>query len=132
MASADTLCKKLLNVKNIVVETQYFFVDQDGVTHLRICARSNKWHKNECPICGRRCVGYDQPALFPKIWHGLDFGGVLVEIEAFTHRINCPKHGIKTVAVPWAYSNSRFTPDCIRCVDHFHVVEWAMEALNSV
>lgn len=36
MASADTLCKKLLNVKNTVVESYNFYNDVDGVTHLRI------------------------------------------------------------------------------------------------
>jgi hypothetical protein len=35
MASADTLCKKLLNVKNTVVESYNFYNDVDGVTHLR-------------------------------------------------------------------------------------------------
>lgn len=33
MASADTLCKKLLNVKNTVVESHNFYDDTDGVTH---------------------------------------------------------------------------------------------------
>lgn len=27
---------------------------------------------------------------------------------------------------------NEFTPDCIRCVDQFHVVQWAMEALDEV
>lgn len=27
---------------------------------------------------------------------------------------------------------NKFTPDCERCVDSFHVIEWAMEALNAV
>lgn len=27
---------------------------------------------------------------------------------------------------------NRYTPDCIRCMDSFHVVEWATEALDSV
>ncbi len=31
MASADTLCKKLLNVKNTVVESHDFYPDKDGV-----------------------------------------------------------------------------------------------------
>ena len=35
MASADTLCKKLLNVKNVVVESHNFYNDSNGVTHLR-------------------------------------------------------------------------------------------------
>lgn len=27
---------------------------------------------------------------------------------------------------------NEFTPDCIRCVDPFHVVEWAMDALDEL
>lgn len=27
---------------------------------------------------------------------------------------------------------NEFTPDCERCVDPFHVVEWAMDALDEV
>jgi transposase len=111
MASTDTLCKKLLNVKNTVVESHDFYTDKDGVAHLRIKARPNVWHKDECPFCKRRCPGYDHPARSRKIWRGLDFGGILVEIEADTHRIRCPEHGVVTAAVPWAYPGSSFTKD---------------------
>jgi hypothetical protein len=53
MASADTLCKKLLNVRNTVVESHDFYNDTNGVTHLRIKARPNVWHEDDCPFCGR-------------------------------------------------------------------------------
>ena len=82
MASADTLCKKLLNVKNTVVESHDFYSDKDGVVHLRIKARPSAWHKDDCPFCSRRCPGYDRPVKNRKLWRGLDFGGILVEIEA--------------------------------------------------
>ncbi len=111
MASADTLCKKLLHVKNTVVESTNFFLDDKGVAHLRIQARANVWHKNDCPICGKRCPGYDKAAKASKTWRGLDFGGVIVEIESSTHRIKCPTHGIVTAAVPWAYPGSSFTKE---------------------
>lgn len=111
MASADTLCKKLLNVKHTVVESHDFYTGADGVAHLRIKARPNAWHQDDCPFCGRRCPGYDHPAKHRKIWRGLDFGGILVEIEGDTHRIRCPEHGVVTAAVPWAYPGSSFTKD---------------------
>ena len=111
MASANTLCKKLLNVKNIVVESHDFYSDKDGVVHLRIKARPSAWHRDDCPFCGRRCPGYDRPVKNRKVWRGLDFGGILVEIEADTHRIHCPEHGVVTAAVPWAYPGSSFTRD---------------------
>ena len=111
MASANTLCKKLLNVKNTVVESHDFYSDKDGVVHLRIKARPSAWHRDDCPFCGRRCPGYDRPVKNRKVWRGLDFGGILVEIEADTHRIHCPEHGVVTAAVPWAYPGSSFTRD---------------------
>ena len=39
MASANTLCKKLLNVKTPVVESHDFYTDASGVQHLHIRAR---------------------------------------------------------------------------------------------
>lgn len=112
MASADTLCKKLLNVKNIVVESHNFYNDSNGVTHLRIHARPNAWHQDDCPFCGRRNLpGYDRQTRCNKVWRGLDFAGILVEIEAPTHRVTCPEHGVVTAAVPWAYPQSSFTKD---------------------
>ncbi len=109
MASADTLCRKLLRVKNCVVESCDLYSDKNNVAHLRIKARPNAWHQNDCPLCGRRCPGYDKPSKHPKVWRGLDYGGVLVEIEYHTHRIHCPEHGVVTAAVPWAYPDSSFT-----------------------
>ena len=50
MASANTLCKKLLGVKSAVVTGHDFFSDSDGVNHLVIKARPNRCHEDECPI----------------------------------------------------------------------------------
>ena len=101
----------MLNVKNAVVESHGIYNDQDVVTHIRIKARPNVWHKNDCPFCGRHCQRYDQPTKKPKVWRGLDWGGILVEIECSTHRVCCPKHGVVTAAVPWAYPGSSFTKE---------------------
>jgi transposase len=110
--TADTLCKKLLCVKDTVVESHDFYSDTDGVKHLRIKARPSKWHEDECPFCGKRHLPrYDTAARKPKVWRGLDFGGILVEIEHQTHRVTCPEHGIVTAAVPWAYPSSSFTKE---------------------
>lgn len=111
MVYANTLCKKLLNVKGIVINSAEFNTDCDGVHHLVIKARPNKWHTNDCPFCGRKCPGYDKPSRTPKVWRALDFNGILVEIEAHTHRVKCPEHGVVTAAVPWAYPGSSFTRD---------------------
>lgn len=111
MASADTLLKKALNVNGMVVESHRFYDDDHGVKHLRMTARPNAWHLNDCPFCHRRLPGYDAPAKNLKVWRALDFGGILVEIEYRTHRVKCPEHGVVTADVPWAYPGSSFTRD---------------------
>jgi len=111
MASANTLCKKLLDVKGAVVEGCNFYTDPDGVQHVRIYARPNKWHENDCPFCHKACPGYDRPTKTPRIWRALDWGSTIVEIEGTTHRVECPVHGKVTADVPWAYPKSSFTKD---------------------
>lgn len=111
MVSTNTLCQKLLNVKSAVVEGADFYSDQGGVTHLRIKARPDKWHEDDCPFCHKRCKGYDSQSSHPRIWRGLDWGGILVEVEYRTHRIECPDHGVVVADVPWAYPGSGFTKD---------------------
>ena len=90
----------MLNVKRIIVESCNCYNDQDGIAHIRIKARPNVWHQDTCPYCGKRCPRYDQPTKNLKLWRGLDFGGIIVEIESQTHRVNRPMQGIVTVSVP--------------------------------
>lgn len=111
MVSVNTLCKNILNVKNSVIEGCSFYSDADGVKHIRIKARPNKWHENDCPFCHKRCKHYDSKCILPRIWRGLDWGGTLVEVECHTHRIECPVHGVLVADVPWAYPCSGFTKD---------------------
>ena len=111
MVSVNTLCKSVLNVKNTVIENCNLYSDVDGVKHIRIRARPNKWHENDCPFCHKSCPVYDQHSSKPTTWRGLDWGGVLVEVEYQTHRIICPEHGVYVAEVPWAYPGSRFTKD---------------------
>lgn len=111
MASANTLCKKLLNVKTAVVTGHEFYQDVDGVNHIRIKARPNRYHEDDCPLCHKRCRRYDSQSCLPRTWKGLDWGGTLVEVESRTHRIECPVHGVLVADVPWAYPGSGFTKD---------------------
>lgn len=111
MASANTLCKKLLNVKNVVVESHDFYTDIAGAQHLRIQARPDKRHQCRCPYCGKKCPKDGLSVKQRRLWRSLDFGSILVEIESDTQRINCPEHGRIVADVPWAYPGSRFTKD---------------------
>ena len=111
MVSTNTLCKKLLNVKSAVIEEANFYTDEDGVNHIRIHARPNVWHEDDCPFCHKRCRRYDKKNPHPRIWRGVDWGSTLVEISYDTHRIECPEHGVLVADVPWAYPGSGFTKD---------------------
>lgn len=111
MVSTNTLCKKLLNVKSAVIKGANFYTDEDGVNHIRIHARPNVWHEDDCPFCHKRCRRYDKKNPHPRIWRGLDWGGTLVEISYDTHRIECPEHGVLVADVPWVYPGSDFTKD---------------------
>jgi|GEM_PF-2315736 len=81
MASANTLCKQLLGVKSAVVTGNDFYQDSDGVNHLRIHARPDKRHEDDCPFCHKRCRPYDVQTRLPRTWRALDWGGTLVVLR---------------------------------------------------
>ena len=110
MVSTSTLCKNLLNVKNIMIEDVKLWTDKDAVRHLTINVKPYKKDQNRCPICGAKCPGYDTGRI-SRSWRALDFGGVIVQIVADTSRIECPHHGVHVASVPWAYPGSRFTKE---------------------
>ena len=95
----------------LLIENFNLYSDEDGVKHICIKARPNKWHENDCPFCHKSCPAYDKHSSRPTTWRGLDWGGILVEVEYQTHRIICLEHGVYVAEVPWAYPGSRFTKD---------------------
>ena len=90
----------------LLIENFNLYSDEDGVKHIRIKARPNKWHENDCPFCHKSCPAYDKHSSRPTTWRGLDWGGILVEVEYQTHRIICLEHGVYVAEVPWAYPGS--------------------------
>lgn len=95
----------------LLIENLNLYSDEDGMKHICIKARPNKWHENDCPFCHKSCPAYDKHSSRPTTWRGLDWGGILVEVEYQTHRIICLEHGVYVAEVPWAYPGSRFTKD---------------------
>jgi transposase len=60
-----------------------------------------------CPVCGKSgCGAYDTE---PRTWRHLNFFQHETLLHARQPRIQCPEHGVKTVAVPWARPGSGFT-----------------------
>lgn len=111
MASTNTVFKKILNVKGVVVEKSTFYNDAYGVTHLDLQVRPTKQEECRCPECGRRRPKDGLSVRQDRSWRSLDFGSVLVHLKGYTQRIKCPEHGSIVANVPWAYPGSRFTKE---------------------
>ena len=99
------LLKSILNVNFIKIKN----IDFDQISSsLHIHVEITKGQRSRCPICGRKCVGYDSISEF-RSWRALDFGSCTVYILSDVNRIQCPEHGVHTERVPWAYHHSGFT-----------------------
>ena len=59
-----------------------------------------------CPECDRPCGGYDTRE---RRWRHLDTMQYRTFVIAAVPRVQCEKHGIRQVAVPWSDPGSRFT-----------------------
>jgi transposase len=64
-------------------------------------------HGVSCAECGRECTIADHAP--ERTWRHLDTMQFETLIRARVPRSNCPEHGVKTIAVPWAEPGSRFT-----------------------
>ena len=60
-----------------------------------------------CPECGRDCSIHDCAA--ERTWRHLDTMQFTTLVRARTPRAACPEHGVKTMQVPWAAPQGRFT-----------------------
>lgn len=61
----------------------------------------------KCPECGRECSIHDCAP--ERTWRHLDTMQFETLIRARTPRAECPEHGVKTMTVPWAAPQGRFT-----------------------
>jgi transposase len=61
----------------------------------------------KCPECGRECSIHDRAP--ERTWRHLDTMQFETLIRARTPRSECPEHGVKTMRVPWAAPQGRFT-----------------------
>jgi transposase len=60
-----------------------------------------------CPECQQPAPGYDERE--ERTWRHLDSCAFTTWLVARVPRVQCPTHGVKTVAAPWAEPHSRFT-----------------------
>ena len=61
----------------------------------------------ECPECSEHLPCYDHGE--ERRWRHLDSCQFKTILVARVRRVECPKHGIKSVRVSWAEPHSRFT-----------------------
>ena len=61
----------------------------------------------QCPACGRACSIHDCAP--ERTWRHLDTMQFTTLIRARIPRADCPEHGVKTMRVPWATPQGRFT-----------------------
>ena len=61
----------------------------------------------QCPVCGRDCALHDSAP--ERTWRHLDTMQFTTLLRVRTPRAACPEHGVKTILVPWAAPQGRFT-----------------------
>ena len=106
----NTIIKKFLGVKDMVVESYELTKTSYGEDKLVISARPYNNKQCRCPYCDnkKKLPKYDT---HKSHYRSLDCGGIIVEIESEVPRVSCPIHGVVTAKVPWAFPDSRFTKD---------------------
>jgi len=105
----QNIIKRLLRIEKMVVEDVRF----EEVGDEEICVikcRPFSRDTQRCPLCGKRCPGYDAGRKTRR-WRSLDFGTQRVYIEADASRVQCVKHGVIVAKVPWARHDSDYTYD---------------------
>lgn len=63
MTTINTLFRKLLNVNTDTFTNMRIETSKDGVRSVYVEARVNKRLSDRCPVCGRKCPGYDHGGL---------------------------------------------------------------------
>ena len=104
----SSLAKFIVGVNQMVVENMEIETTETNPT-LIISVRPTKHESSRCPICGKKCKGYDQ-GNGRRRWRSMDIGNsVKVYLESDSPRVWCPEHGVVTQMVPWARHGSKHT-----------------------
>lgn len=120
MASTTTILKSVLNIKHNHMHitnceersvTIHRFGESFEQTRIYVHARPFKKIQSRCPVCGKKCSGYDTKYSTESTWRAPNLNGVPVYICYQPIRIECPDHGVQTEYIPWQDGKSRFTKD---------------------
>ena len=120
MASLLSILKTVLNLKHNCMHvtrcemktvTVQRFGESFEQTQIYVHARPYERVQKHCPICIKKCPGYDTKYSTESTWRAPNLNGVPVYICYRPHRIECAEHGVRTEYIPWADGRSRFTDD---------------------
>lgn len=120
MASPLSILKTVLNLNHNRMHvtnceqktvTVHRFGETYEQTRVYVHARPYERVQKRCPVCGRKCPGYDTKYSTESSWRAPNLNGVPVYICYRPKRIECPEHGVQTEFIPWADGKSRFTED---------------------
>ena len=102
---ATTLLNRLLDLPGISV-TDAAWHGRQLVVDVRLRA-----HRLACPLCGYTTrAGYDSRVV-PSWWRSMDYGPHEVIVRGLLRRLECPEHGVRVQAVPFARHRAQFTRD---------------------
>ena len=116
MASLLSILKTVINLNRVHVENQEIvtepisrfgevFEEQQVHVHLRPIRR----YQCCCPICRKKCPGYDYKSNDESWWRAANLNGMPVVLLYRRRRIACPEHGVLAEWIPWEDGDSRFT-----------------------
>jgi transposase len=80
----------------------------EGVVTVTVALRSRVL---VCPLCGYETAARHDTRPVNSRWRHLDLGVWRLEVRAGLRRLNCPDHGVRTEAVPFARVRSGHTAD---------------------
>ena len=120
MASPLSILKTVLNLNHnrmhvtnceTATVTVHRFCETFEQTRIYVHARPYERVQKLCPVCEKKCPGYDTKYSTESSWRAPNLNGVPVYICYRPRRIECPEHGVLTECIPWADGKSRFTED---------------------
>ena len=116
MASLLSILKNIINLNRVHIEKQDFLTV--GVSHfgeifeekqLHIWLRPIRRYQGCCPVCRKKCPGYDHRSTEESWWRASNLNGIPVYLHYRRQRVECPRHGVHAEYIPWADGESRFT-----------------------
>ena len=120
MASPLSILKTVLNLNHnrmhvtsceTATVTVHRFGEAFEQTRIYVHARPYERFQKLCPVCMKKCPGYDTKHSTESSWRAPNLNGVPVHICYQPQRIECPDHGVRTEYIPWSDGRSRFTAD---------------------